>query len=99
MSDVIFVTERETTVGEVNDIFREEATGDKYVGILGASDDPLVSTDIIGDGHASLVDLGMTRVVDGDLVKVMSWYDNEWGFTSQMTREAAKLVREVGLSD
>jgi glyceraldehyde 3-phosphate dehydrogenase len=97
ISDVIFVTKRETTVEEVNDVFREEAGSDRYAGILGVSEDPIVSSDIIGDSHASLVDLAMTRVVDGDLVKVMSWYDNEWGFTSQMVREAAKLARKVGL--
>jgi glyceraldehyde 3-phosphate dehydrogenase len=97
ISDVIFVTGRETTVEEVNDIFREEAESKKYLGILGVSEDPIVSSDIIGDDHASLVDLDMTRVVDGDLVKVMSWYDNEWGFTSQMIREAAKLAQEAGL--
>jgi glyceraldehyde 3-phosphate dehydrogenase len=67
------------------------------VGIFGVSEDPIVSSDIIGDSRASVVDLAMTRVVDGDLVKVMSWYDNEWGFTSQMVREAAKLARETGL--
>jgi glyceraldehyde 3-phosphate dehydrogenase len=99
ISDVIFVTDRETTVEEVNDIFREEAESDRYVGILGVSEDPIVSSDIIGDSHASVVDMAMTRVVDGDLVKVMSWYDNEWGFTSQMVREAAKLARKVGLDE
>lgn len=98
ISDVIFVTERETSVEEVNDIFREEAASDKYLGILGVSDEPLVSSDIVGDEHASLVDLAMTRVVDGDLVKIMSWYDNEWGFTIQMVREAAKLAEAVGLA-
>jgi len=67
------------------------------LGILDVSEDPIVSSDIIGDSHASLVDLAVTRVVDGDLVKVMSWYDNEWGFTSQMVREAAKLASKVGL--
>jgi glyceraldehyde 3-phosphate dehydrogenase len=77
--DVIFVTERETTVEEVNGIFRGEAESDRYVSILGVSEDPLVSSDIIEESHASVVDLAMTRVVDGDLVKVMSWYDNEWG--------------------
>jgi glyceraldehyde 3-phosphate dehydrogenase len=97
ISDVIFVTERETTVDEVNAIFIEEAESDKYVGILGVSKDPIVSSDITGDTHASVVDLAMTRVVDGDLVKVMSWYDNEWGFTSQMVREAAKLAGRAGL--
>ena len=98
ISDVIFLTERATTVEEVNTIFREEAASGKYAGILGVTEAPIVSSDIIGDAHASLVDLEMTRVVDGDLVKVMSWYDNEWGFTSQMIREALKLAKEAGLN-
>ncbi len=99
ISDVIFVTQRETTVEEVNDIFREEAESDRYMGILGVAEEPIVSSDIIGDAHASLVDLAMTRVVDGDLVKVMSWYDNEWGFSSQMIRETIKLAQAVGLDE
>ncbi|MEJ2053808.1 MAG: type I glyceraldehyde-3-phosphate dehydrogenase [Calditrichaceae bacterium] len=61
---------------------------EKYKGILDATDDPIVSSDIIKNNHASIVDLGMTKVVDGDLVKIMSWYDNEWGYASQMIREA-----------
>jgi glyceraldehyde 3-phosphate dehydrogenase len=97
ISDVVFVTVRDTDVEEVNGIFREEAATERYEGILGVTDDPIVSSDIIGDSHASLVDLAMTRVVDGNLVKVMSWYDNEWGFTCQMIREGAKLAREAGL--
>jgi glyceraldehyde 3-phosphate dehydrogenase len=59
---------------------------------LGASDDPLVSSDIIGDSHASIVDLEMTQVVGGTLVKVMSWYDNEWGYTNQMIRQARGML-------
>jgi glyceraldehyde 3-phosphate dehydrogenase len=73
------VTARPVTREEVNDAFREEAAGGRYRGILGVADDPVVSADIIGDPRASVVDAGMTRVVDGILVKVMSWYDNEWG--------------------
>lgn len=92
ISDVVFVTERETSVEEINDIFREEAQTDRYKGILGASDDELVSSDIIGDPRAAILDLGMTQVVDGDLVKVMSWYDNEWGYTNQMVREAKEML-------
>jgi glyceraldehyde 3-phosphate dehydrogenase len=91
VSDLVFVLEQDTTVEEVNQIFREEAASDKYKGILGATDDPIVSSDIIGDPHASLVDLGMTTVVDGNLVKIMAWYDNEWGFTNQMIREALRI--------
>ena len=88
IADVTAVTARPVTREEVNDAFRDEAAGDRYRGILGVADDPVVSADIIGDPRASVVDAAMTRVVDGTLVKVMSWYDNEWGFTCQMIREA-----------
>lgn len=95
IADIVFVTQRETTVEEVNQIFREEAGSDRYRGVLGVTDDPIVSSDIIQDPHASLVDLGMTQVVDGDLVKVMAWYDNEWGYARQMIREAARVAEIV----
>ncbi|MGV2829759.1 type I glyceraldehyde-3-phosphate dehydrogenase [Myxosarcina sp. GI1(2024)] len=90
ISDIILVTERETNVEQINQIFREEAETERYQGIVGTSDDQIVSSDIVGDAHASIIDLTMTQVVDGDLVKVMSWYDNEWGYASQMIREALK---------
>lgn len=89
--DMVFVTERETSVAEVNDIFREEAENTRYLDILGVSEDPLVSADIVGDPRASVVDLTMTQVTAGDLVKVLSWYDNEWGYSSQMVKEAVRL--------
>ena len=88
IADVVAVTARPVTRDEVNDAFREEAASDRYRGILGVAEDPLVSSDLIGDPRASVVDAAMTKVVDGTLVKVMSWYDNEWGFTCQMIREA-----------
>ena len=93
ISDIIFVTERPTTVEELNAIFREEAESDRYKGILSACDEEIVSSDIVGDAHASIVDLTMTQVVDGDLVKVMSWYDNEWGYANQMVRAAVEKVK------
>jgi len=92
IADMVFVASRETTAEEINDIFTEEAASDRYEGVLGVTDDPIVSSDIIGDPRASVIDLAMTKVVDGDLVKVMSWYDNEWGFTNQMIREAVRIV-------
>lgn len=92
IADIVFVASRETTIEEINTIFREEAATDRYQGILGFSEDPLVSSDIVGDDRASIVDLGLTMVVDGTLVKVMSWYDNEWGFTNQMVREARQVL-------
>lgn len=92
IADIVFVTERPTSVEDIESIFREEAEGDRYRGIVGIAEDEFVSSDIIGDPRASIVDLGMTQVVDGDLVKIMSWYDNEWGFTSQMVRQALEIV-------
>jgi glyceraldehyde 3-phosphate dehydrogenase len=93
IADVTFVTSRKTTVDEVNQIFEEEAETTRYAGVLGVSRDPLVSSDIVGDPRASIVDLELTRVIDGDLVKVMSWYDNEWGYANQMVREAMSVTR------
>lgn len=90
ISDITFVTGRNTTVDEVNDIFRQASDSPRYQGVLAVAEDPIVSTDIIGDSHAATVDLRSTRVVDGDLVKVFAWYDNEWGYASQMIRQALK---------
>jgi glyceraldehyde 3-phosphate dehydrogenase len=95
IADITFVTSRKTTVDEVNQIFTEEADTERYSGVLGVSHDPLVSSDVVGDSRASVVDLELTRVVDGDLVKVMSWYDNEWGYANQMLREAVSATRGV----
>ena len=95
IADLVFVTERKTSVDEINQIFREESQSMRYKGILGASDEGLVSSDIIKDPRASIVDLEMTQVVDGDLVKVMSWYDNEWGYTNQLIREAVRVSKEI----
>jgi glyceraldehyde 3-phosphate dehydrogenase len=92
IADIVFVSSRAITAEEINDVFRQEAATDRYQGILGVSDDPLVSSDIIGDPRASVVDLDLTRVVDGTLAKVLAWYDNEWGFTNQMIREARSVL-------
>jgi glyceraldehyde 3-phosphate dehydrogenase len=92
IADLTFVVSRNTSVEEVNGIFVEEAATKRYAGVLGVSSDSLVSSDIIGDPRASVVDLELTKVIDGDLVKIMSWYDNEWGYASQMVREALALI-------
>jgi glyceraldehyde 3-phosphate dehydrogenase len=96
IADIVFDASRPTTIEEVNDTFRQEAASARYEGILGISEDPLVSADIVGDSRAAVIDLGLTRVVDGTLVKVMAWYDNEWGFANQMIREARITL---GVSD
>jgi glyceraldehyde 3-phosphate dehydrogenase len=92
LADIVVMSARMTTVGEVNGIFREEADTDRYRGILGVSEDPIVSSDIIQESYASILDLSLTQVVDGDLIKVMSWYDNEWGYASQIVREAQRFA-------
>ena len=93
LADLVFVTERPTTVEEINKIFKEEADG-RYKTILEYATDPIVSSDIIMNPHASIFDPSMTQVVDGDLVKVFSWYDNEWGYTNQMIRETVRLAKQ-----
>jgi glyceraldehyde 3-phosphate dehydrogenase len=87
ISDLTFVTERPVTVEEINAIFEEEAATERYNNVLSTTTEPLVSSDIVKNPYASTVDLSMTKVVDGDLLKVMTWYDNEWGFTNQMIRQ------------
>jgi glyceraldehyde 3-phosphate dehydrogenase len=92
IADITFVTSRKTTVAEVNQVLIEEACTQQYDGVLGVSHDPLVSSDIIGDPRASIVDLELTKVIDSDLLKVMSWYDNEYGYANQMLREAVSVI-------
>jgi glyceraldehyde 3-phosphate dehydrogenase len=95
LADIVCLAARPTTVDEVNGLFVEEAESERYRGVLGVTADPVVSSDIIKDPRASVVDLGMTQVVDGDLLKVMSWYDNEWGYSSQLVREAVRIARTM----
>ncbi len=96
IADISFVTSRNTTVEEVNGIFRAEAAGAKYRGIVGVSEEQIVSADIIKDPRASVVDLTLTQVIGGNLVKVFSWYDNEWGYANQLVREAVRLSEALG---
>jgi glyceraldehyde 3-phosphate dehydrogenase len=92
LADIVVLVARGTTVDEVNRVFTEESDTARYRGVVGVTTDPVVSSDIIKDSRASIVDLGLTQVVDGDLVKVMSWYDNEWGYSSQIVREALRIA-------
>ncbi len=91
ISDITFLAERPTSAEEINQILKEEAATDRYKKVVSISDEPLVSTDIIQRTFASIVDAEMTRVVDGDLCKIMAWYDNEWGFTNQMIRQIQEI--------
>jgi glyceraldehyde 3-phosphate dehydrogenase len=88
LSDFTFVLKKRVTPEEVNDAFRRAAATPRWNGILGMSEVPLVSSDFIGCPYSSVVDLEMTRVVDGDLVKVLAWYDNEWGYANRLVEMA-----------
>ncbi len=92
LSDMTFVTAKPVTVEEVNAILKEESETDRYKYVLSTTTEPIVSSDVIQSPYASTVDLSMTRVVDGDLLKIMTWYDNEWGFVNQMIREILSLA-------
>jgi glyceraldehyde 3-phosphate dehydrogenase len=91
ISDITFVASRNTSAEEINNILIEESETDRYKFILSVSNEPLVSADIIQSSFAAVVDQEMTRVVDGDLVKILAWYDNEWGFTNQMIRQILEI--------
>lgn len=91
IADTTMVVSRDTTAEEVNDILRKAAAEDRWQGIFTVSDEELVSTDIIGETFGAIVDAQMTRVVGGNLVKVMSWYDNEAGYTATLIQHVRKM--------
>lgn len=92
VSDITFVAKRKTTVEEINKILRDAAASPRWQGILKVSDDQLVSSDVVDEPYGAIVDLGFTKVVDGDLVKVLSWYDNEAGYVSTLVMHVRKLA-------
>lgn len=92
--DVTFISKKETTAEEVNKILVDATQTDRWRGILTATDEPIVSTDIIGVTVPSIVDLAMTRVVGGNLVKVMAWYDNEMGYTKTLVEHVLKVAQK-----
>lgn len=92
ISDVTVLLEKDATVEEINDVFRKAAQADYYRGILTVTEEELVSSDFIGDSHSGIVDLPLTKVVGGNLAKIMVWYDNEWGYSNRLV----ELVADVG---
>lgn len=93
LSDFTFLLKRETTKEEVNDVFRKASQNPIFNGILTVTDDPLVSSDIIGSSYSSIVDLSLTQVI-GNMVKVIAWYDNEYGYANRLVEEALMLGRK-----
>ena len=93
--DFKFTAKKDTTVEEVNAAVEAAAQGNALKGILGTNSEPLVSSDFNHDSHSSTFDLKQTQVIDGKLVRVMSWYDNEWGFSNRMLDTAAAMARTI----
>ena len=89
--DVTFIAKRETSAEEVNEILKKAAGDARWKGIFAVTEEPLVSRDIVGDTHASIADLSFTRVVGGNLVKVLAWYDNEMGYTHTLVEHVIKI--------
>jgi glyceraldehyde 3-phosphate dehydrogenase len=90
--DLTFEAERETTVEELNAALKAASESGPMVGILEYTEDPLVSSDIVTNPHSSIVDAGLTSVIDGTLVKVVSWYDNEWGYSNRVVDLVQKVL-------
>lgn len=95
LSDFTFVLKRATTKEEVNDAMKKAAASDEYKDILAVTDEPLVSSDIIGDPHSSVVDLSLTQVVGGNMVKVIAWYDNEFGYANRLVEEVIMVAKQA----
>lgn len=95
VADFTFVAKRKTSAEEINDIFRRAAKTPRWKGILKIVEDPIVSSDIIGESYGSIIDLAYTKVVDGDLVKILSWYDNEWGYAATLVGHVLKAAESI----
>jgi len=93
ISDITCVLARDVTVAEVNQAFKDAVDNPIYQGIIAVTEDPVVSSDFIGDPHSAIVDLPLTRVVGGNLVKVLAWYDNEWGYSNRLVEQVLAVGR------
>jgi len=95
VADITFIAKRKTSAKEVNDILTKAAGSSRWKGILKVTTDPIVSSDIVREPYAAIVDLNFTRVVDGDLVKVLSWYDNEWGYVATLAKHLEAFAKTL----
>lgn len=91
LSDMVFVTKREVTIDEVNKVLSDAAASDEWRGILAVVNDPIVSSDIVGRRESSIVDLALTNVIGGNLLKVVSWYDNEFGYCNRLVEQVTRV--------
>ena len=88
LSDITAVTKRPTSIEEINDLFKKAAAEPYFQGILDATEEELVSIDYRGNSHSSIVDLKLTDCIDGTLIKVVAWYDNEWGYSNRLVERS-----------
>lgn len=95
LSDITFVAKKNVTVEEVNKVFKEAAAEPYYQGILAVTEEELVSSDFKGNSHSAIVDLPLTAVVGGNLVKVVAWYDNEWGYSNRLVEMTADIAKAL----
>ncbi len=93
LSDFVIITKRDVTVEEVNEVFKKAAKEPYYQGILDVTEEELVSSDFIGNSHSCIVDLKLTAVVSGNMLKVVAWYDNEWGYSNRLVEVVADTGR------
>lgn len=96
VADITFISKRNTSAEEVNQILRDAAKDPRWAGIFTVTEEPIVSSDIVGQLYGAIADLEMTRVVDGNLVKVLSWYDNEMGYTNTLVKHVVKVAENLG---
>jgi glyceraldehyde 3-phosphate dehydrogenase len=89
LSDFVIITKRDVTVEEVNEAFKKAAKEPYYQGILAVTEEELVSSDFVGNSHSAIVDLHLTAVVGGNMLKVVAWYDNEWGYSNRLVEVVA----------
>ncbi len=95
IADITFISKRNTSVEEVNQILRDAAKDPRWEGIFTVTEEPIVSSDVIGQLYGAIADLELTRVVDGNLVKVMSWYDNEMGYTNTLVKHVVAVAGHI----
>lgn len=95
LSDLTFLLKKKTTVEQVNDVFTKAAKQARWHGIVEVTNEPIVSSDIVGNAASAIVDLSLTKVVDGDMVKVIAWYDNEWGYSNRLAELALYAAGQI----
>lgn len=93
LSDFVIITKKNVTVEEVNAVFKKAAKEPYYQGILDVTEEELVSSDYIGNSHSAIVDLKLTAVIGGNMLKVVAWYDNEWGYSNRLVEVVADAGR------